>query len=85
MRSLAAARPVLALQDLTGQPRPGSAFLMRCTNPSHWDEVNLSSAPEWSRESLTSTDESNPATSTHAPLPPLVLLLCQISVEFRFG
>jgi hypothetical protein len=41
-----ACRPVLPVQDLTGQLRPESAFLMRRTNPSHWDEVNLRSVPD---------------------------------------
>jgi len=67
------------------QLRHASPFLMRRNSPSHWPEVNSSTTPDRSRESLASTNESDLATSTHPPSPPLALLLRQISVEYRFG
>jgi hypothetical protein len=45
----------------------------------------FSTAPDWSRESLTSTNEPDLAISTHAPFPPLALLLRHMRVEYQFG
>jgi len=60
-------------------------FLMSRISLCHCAQVNTSTAPERLRESLTNTDESAWATSTHPPLAPLALLLRQIKVESRFG
>ena len=59
-------------------------ILMSRMSLSHWTRVITSTAPERLRESLTNTDESDWATSTHPPLAPLALLLRQRRVESRF-
>ena len=60
-------------------------FRIRRKSPSHWTEVNASTAPDRLRESLTRTNESNAVTSTHPLSGALALDLRQISVGPRFG
>src|ERR1700722_9104929 len=55
---------------------------MNSRNSRHWSPVTFSSPPDRLRESLTSTNECQGATSTHSPPLMLARLLRQAAVEY---
>lgn len=61
------------------------AFMMRHTKRRQGAWLNARIAPDGSRESLSSTDDAQPATSTQLPESPLALLLRHIKAVPRRG
>ena len=67
-----------------GCPQLGAFWLplVRRTKLRHRAGVNSNIVPDWSRESLTSTEEPAQATSTQLPASALALLLRQMKTDF---